>query len=416
MKAKILGSGDEVGKSAIVVNDGRTSIMLDCGVRLNPEPPSYPDIKNVDGAINAAILSHAHLDHCGALPMLFERWKPPVFMNSVTLELSLMLIRDSMKVGKKNGYNVPFTEKSVKKMAKMTRLVNYNEKFSVNDFSCRLYQSGHIPGSAGTLLNNKKKVFYTSDIQTARSHLLYPCVLPDSIDTLIIESTYGLRDHPDRLKEERRLVQSIEEVMANEETALIPVFAVGRAQEILLILHEYADKIALDGMAKQSSEIIASYSNYVKDIKMLKNVLRKIFWVSDRKKRKVAAEKYPIILSSAGMLGGGPAVSYLRNISKKSGSRVLFTGFLVEDSPGRNLIQTKIFQNTEEKFHVHCELEQFNLSAHAGRSGLFDIIKRTKPSQVICVHGDNCEQFAKDISETFKIDAYAPKNGETIRI
>jgi putative mRNA 3-end processing factor len=109
-------------------------------------------------------------------------------------------------------------------------------------------------------------------------------------------------------------------------------------------------------------------------------------------------------------------VNYLREIQKHRESKVLFTGFLVEDSPGRNLIETKIFENAEEKFKVHCELSQFELSAHADKEGLFGIIKKLKPKQVICIHGDNCEKFAEDIESVLGIQAIAPENDEVIRV
>ncbi len=195
------------------------------------------------------------------------------------------------------------------------------------------------------------------------------------------------------------------------------VFAVGRAQEVLLILEQFAPKIALDGMAKQASDIISTYSAYLKDTKRLRNILRKVHWVHTREQRLKALKRYPIVVASAGMLGGGPALHYLREIKHKPESKVLFTGFLVEESPGRNLLETSIFQNAEERFHVHCELDKFELSAHTGRSGLMNIIRKLNPETVICIHGERCDEFAEDIEREFpSIQALAPKNGDEIKI
>lgn len=412
MKIEILGSGREVGKSAILVSDRKTNIILDYGVKLQPEPPTYP-IK--PDKIDAAILTHCHLDHSGALPILSRKWKKPVFMNEVTLDLVRMLILDSMKIARKQEYSIPFSKNDLRRMIKNTKLINYNEQFRIGEFSCSLYDAGHIPGSASILLNNKKRVFYTGDIQTTESRLLRPCSLPEKTDVLITECTYSHKNHPEREEEENRFITSIEEVLAREETALIPVFAVGRAQEILLILEKYANKIALDGMAKSASDLIAQYSSYLKDAKRLKNVLRRIHWVETKKEREKALKKYSIIISSAGLLGGGPVLHYLREIKHNPESRIIFTGFLIEDSPGANLIETKIFENEEEKFKVHCELEQYDLSAHTDRDGLFEIIERLKPEKVICIHGEKCDEFAKDINK-LGINAVAPKNGEVIKV
>ncbi|MEK6888200.1 MAG: MBL fold metallo-hydrolase [Candidatus Aenigmatarchaeota archaeon] len=408
---EILGSGREVGRSAILVS-GKKRIMMDFGVKIEPEPPKYPPTEKVD----AAIISHAHLDHVGAAPLLFKKGKQPIYMNDVTLELGTMLIKDSMKVARMEGFGTPFDKTDVKRMVKNTKIVRYNERFNVGEFSCTLWDSGHIPGSSSVLLNGRKKIFYTADIQTRPSNLLGACKLPDKVDVLITESTYGTKNQTPRKSEEKRLLEAVEETVKNNGVALMPVFAVGRAQEVMLILKDYADKIALDGMAKIASEIIGEYGGYIKNPNGFRALLKKVKFIRTNEERAAALKKYPIIIASAGMLGGGPAVRYLKEIQSLKDSKVLFTGFLVEDSPGRNLIETRIFENGEERFSVHADLQQIGLSAHADRTGLMDIIRRTRPETVICVHGDKCDEFAKDIEKEFNIQAFAPKNGEKIKV
>ncbi len=408
---KILGAGQEIGKSAIVV-ESKKRVILDYGIKVQPKPPSYPMREKFD----AAIICHAHLDHVGAAPLLMRRGAIPVYMNDVTMELGMMLINDSMKVARKEGFGMPYDKTDVKKLIKNTKIVRYNEKFKIGDFNCTLWDSGHIPGSSSVLLDNGKKVFYTSDIQTRASHLLNPCKLPEKVDTLIIESTYGTRNQANRKLEEKRLVQTVEETISNGGSALIPVLAVGRAQEVMLILKDYANKIALDGMAKTASEIVEEYSRYLKSPKEYKELIKHVKFLREEKERVKAVGRYPIIISSAGMLSGGPAVRYLREIQKYKNSSVIFTSFLAEDSPGYILNKTNIFESEDERFDVHCNIHQMELSAHADKNGLFDIIRHTKPDQVICVHGDNTPEFAKSIEEEFKINAFAPKNGETIKV
>src|SRR3989338_3489610 len=291
MHIKILGSGQEVGRSAILLSDKKESIVMDYGVKINPEPPSYPQ-KEKAGAM---IISHAHLDHCGAAPIMMGR-KIPVFMNDVTLELSMLLIKDSVKVAMKNGYGVPFSKNDEKRLVRQTKIVSYNQKFRAAHFDCFLYDSGHIPGSSSIFVNGKKKVFYTADIQT--------------------KNTYSYKNQPERIKEEQRFIQAVEESLAKNEPVLIPVFAIGRAQEILLILEKYSKKIAIDGMAKTASEIIEDYGAYLNDAKKLRNILSHAHFIKSREEREKALKNHSIIISSAGMLGGGPAVHYLRELSK----------------------------------------------------------------------------------------------------
>jgi putative mRNA 3-end processing factor len=411
MKIKILGSGREVGRSAILLEDG-VNVALDFGVKIEPPPPTYPTVEKVD----AAVISHAHLDHVGATPLLCKKTKPHIFMNDLTLELGTMLIKDSMKVAAKEGYGTPFGLPELKKMIKLTKPVGYRERFKAGDVTFTLWPSGHIPGSSSILAENRKRVFYTSDIQTADSHLLKRCQLPQNVDTLVIESTYGQRNHAPRENIEQNFLQYVEETLANNEVALIPVFAIGRAQEVMMILEKHANKIALDGMAKLASEIISDYGAYLKDAAAFRSILKKVKFVHSREDRERAVKNHPIIISSAGMLGGGPAVHYLREIARRRGSRVLFTGFLVEDTPGKNLIETKIFKNTEEEFDVHCDVHQFELSAHTDRRGIFEIVKRTNPKSIVCVHGDHCQDLAKDLEEHFGVQAFAPKNNETFKV
>jgi putative mRNA 3-end processing factor len=169
-------------------------------------------------------------------------------------------------------------------------------------------------------------------------------------------------------------------------------------------------------MAKTVAEAVLGYPNYLKDAQKLRKVLSKVFWVRSDKDRKKAAEKFPIIVTTAGMATGGPIVYYLRELKGEAEAKVIFVGYLAEDSPARILMDTGFFRTAEEQFKVRCDIRQFDFSAHAGRTELFDMIKMLKPKKLFAVHGDSCRKFADDVGDKFGIEAFAPENGDAIAI
>ncbi len=417
MKIEILGAGREVGGSGISIIDNATNIILDYGLKVNRKGPSSNPLHTQD--ISAIFLSHSHLDHCGSIPLLYKKEDPPFFTNQITLDTINLLIKDSFKIAKREKYPMSFGKNEVKKMNRFAKLLEYEESVIVDNFVCTMYDAGHIPGSAGILLEHSsgKKLFYTGDIKLEGSRLLNGCKLPKKVDVLITECTYGAKNHPGRDNEEKKILEQIDEALAAKETVLVPVFALGRSQEVLLILEKYADKIAFDGMAKAASEIVMQYGHYLKDPERLKKILNIVKWVQSPEERDLVLKQYPIIVATAAMMSGGPMLYYLRQLKDVPNTKILFVGFLVEDTPGRILLDTGFFKKAEEKYKVHCEIHQYDLSSHAGRDELFEIIRRINPKKVICVHGDDCETFAADVAREFpNIETYAPKNGDVIEI
>jgi putative mRNA 3-end processing factor len=413
MKIQVLGAGREVGKSAILLESRDSSLLMDYGLKIEPEPPQYAPM--LDKEPNGVAISHAHLDHVGALPQLFNKWKPPVYMTDITMELTRLLIKDSIKIADQDGHKIPFSIVQLRKALKNTKLVNYGEPFSVKKLRVMFYNAGHIPGSAAISVHADKNVLYTGDIQTDRMHLVESARFPKKTDILITESTYAEKPHLNREKQEKKLVDAVEEAIANNTRLLLPTFAVGRSQEVLMILEKYAKYIYLDGMAKKATGLITSYPARIKNAKKLMKVANRINWVKTEKQRIAAVKKAPIIISSAGMLGGGPGVRYLKAISAHKENKVMFTGFQVPGSPGWGILDRKVYEHEGKRFAVKCAVDQVELSAHSGRNGLIDIVKKTNPKTVICVHGEYCEKFAKYL-RSMGIDAFAPRNGETIRI
>lgn len=407
MKIKILGSGGEVGRSAILLIHDNCKISLDFGVKLQPEPPSFPIVvKDIDGII----VTHSHLDHSGAIPLL-----PNVncYMNELTKRLTKLLLFDFVKVARINNYRIGFSKKEVKMALSNSFIVD--GKFLVKNIPCKFFDAGHIPGSRSVLLNvEDKNIFYTGDIKLYKQNLIDGCKLPkDDIDILIIESTYGNREHPERSVEEERFKAEIDETLNQNGIVLLPTFAVGRAQELLLILKSYVDYIVIDGMAKEATKIIMNYN--LKSSTLLKSIFKRIKKVNSKAERdRIIRRGGKIIITTSGMLNGGPAVYYIKKIYKRKDCKILFTGFQVEGTPGKYLLDTGIFRNEDLELHVNCPVARFDFSSHAGKDELFKIIEKLNPKNIICVHGDHCSEFAKEIEKEFGIRAFSPNNNEVL--
>ena len=236
------------------------------------------------------------------------------------------------------------------------------------------------------------------------------------VDCLITESTYSEKDHPDRKEEERKFVEKIKEY--SQGLVLIPAFAVGRAQELLLMLYNnnITENIYLDGMAQKASDIILYHKSSIRDANALKEVLKKIKFVRTKRQRDKILKKGGIVITTSGMLNGGPIIYYLKQARSRKDTCLLLTGFQVDGTPGSKVLKTGVFENEEEKFKVNIEIKKFDFSGHAGKSELLELINEIKPDRVVCVHGDSTRKFAREIEENMNIDAIAPRLDEKIDI
>jgi putative mRNA 3-end processing factor len=169
-------------------------------------------------------------------------------------------------------------------------------------------------------------------------------------------------------------------------------------------------------MAQKASNIILYHKHSIRDNRALKNILMRVKFVRTRKQRDKILKSGGIVVTTSGMLNGGPIVYYLKKVKNRRDACLLFTGFQVEGTPGEKLLKTKIFESEEEKFEVNIEVKKFDFSAHAGRSELFNLVEKVNPKKVICVHGDHTRKFAREIREILGIEAIAPRIDEKVEI
>jgi len=413
MRIKCLGGFREVGKTAVLV-ESKENVLFDYGMEV--ETGNLP--RPVD-KVNAIVLGHAHLDHSGYCPYIYRKFRPPIYSTIVTFELAHLLLKDSIKVAKFRGFAKRFDKKDIEKMKKHEERITYGQRVENRHFSLDIFDAGHIPGSISPLLEiENKRVLYVCDFNLNSSHLLNGAKIDaKDVDVLILENTYSNRDHPPRQETEKKLFEAIEETIANDGVAIIPCFAVGRAAEILMVLNEFKPwfPIYLDGMAKTATEIELKYPEFLRDAKNLKKTLKNVTQIWNPEDRKKIIKEPCVIVSSSGMLEGGPSVSYIKYLYNNAESSVIFTGFLIPKTAGRILMETGRFVTEGFDLKIKMGIYQMDFSAHSGRSDLFNFVNKINPRKVICLHGDSCENFAKELKEK-GFDAVAPKNGDSIDI
>jgi putative mRNA 3-end processing factor len=418
LQIRFLGGAREVGRIGISVKSKKSQVLLDYGVMIGTEPgfPMHVPPKDVD----ALILSHSHLDHSGALPIFYIHGKIPLYTNKLNLDLSQLLIKDFIHL---SGYYLPFEYLELKTMMQSNKHLDFGVKEKVGDMRLQLVNAGHTPGSTQVLLEAKgKKLLYTGDFNTTNSQLLTGAAMDyGDLDAVITESTYANEDHTDRLELEKCFVESIIEVVEIGGTVLVPAFGVGRSQEMACILaaHHFEYPVFLDGMAREASRIIMNHKEFLRDPKLFMNAMHSIEWIEGWRDRRKAIKNPGVIISTAGMLKGGPAAFYVSKLGKKASNAIFLVSYQIPGTPGKELLEKGVCTIDGKIRKVKARYEHFDFSSHCGASQLKEALRKLggKP-KVFVVHGEetNCELFAKWANSELGLDAVAPKTGETFEV
>jgi putative mRNA 3-end processing factor len=414
LEIRFLGGASEVGRSGILLK-GSKKILMDYGLKVN-ERLEYP---LPAGQIDAFILSHAHLDHCGNAPALYHDGLPIAFGTSPTLDISSLLIEDSIKINRQNKTKGHYSKKEAQLFSRSYMSYPYHTRIDYSDYNITFYDAGHIAGSAVTKLENNKtgkNIVYTGDFKREQQTLHEGAEIVKA-DTLIIESTYGARDHPDRESLIKLFISNIKEIIENNGTALLPAFAVGRSQELLAILHKYklSGQTYMDGMSRKATEIALRHKEFIKNGSLLAEAVSNTVQIAKPQDRADALHGGNIIITTAGMLNGGPVLDYITKLNSRS--MVFLTGYQAEGTNGRKLLDERPLDIDGRKFAVRTPFAFYDFSAHAGQADLYEYVKGADPERVICVHGDeDASQAFKEWLELEGYEAYAPKVGESIKI
>jgi len=405
IEGTFLGGGNEVGRLGIYLNCEGCRVLFDYGMTAT-DPPLYP---SPCPPVDTVFLTHSHLDHCGMIPWLTARYDINIISTPVSRDVGMLLIEDSIKIGAAEGYPEPYDAKDARIARRKFEEISFGDTVSTGRGQVIAHSAGHIPGATMYELADDRTTLVTGDIHTLDTRLVLGA-RPVRCDYLIMESTYSGRNHPQRAKTEYQLLKKIDEVVRRGGTCIIPSFAVGRTQELLLLLKDSKFEYWLDGMGKSVNRIYLDHPEYVRSPRRLRQAINRTHEVRNVHARARAA-KAEVVLTTSGMLDGGPVLSYIDAIRDDPRSAILLTGYQVEGSNGRKLLETGMmdFQGVSER--VECEVLKYDFSAHAGHDELLAFAKGCSPEKIVLMHGDERELLAGDLrSEGFEV--LLPKNGE----
>jgi len=410
MDIEFLGGADEVGRSAILVND---SLLLDYGL-LTAKPMQYP---LREPTVEAVVVSHGHLDHAGAVPSLLSGSnRPDVHWTPPTRELAITLARDTLRLHG-NTPQCPFTETDLQRLTQVSVEHGFGEPFMAAGHEVTLFPAGHIPGSAHVLVDDgDTRLLYTGDFHTTDQRLVAGSVDRPVADVVLTESTYANTTHTARDTVEQQFVESVQTTVWEGGTVIVPVFAIGRTQEILLVCEAHDIDCYVDGMGKYITDMLQRYPEFVRDPEALKRAKSKARYVTGKHgQRARIADKNTVIVTTAGMLSGGPVVSYIPQIRQHPTNKITLTGYQVAGTPGRELVDTGRAAFDGRVLPVSAQVEQYNFSAHADAAGLRSFLDAYQETPILVNHGEECKEFAHILRDD-GFTAYAPTLGEQINV
>lgn len=345
------------------------------------------------------------------MPSLVRQNDVPILSTHPTVEVSELLLYDSLKIADIEGYPKHFEKVDIKSTKAAFDLVGYNSKRDVGGVEIEVHSAGHIPGSSMFELKGDSTTLFTGDINTRNTRLLWG-THPVECDNLIMESTYGGKSHPNREETEKRFLDKVDETLERGGQVIVPVFAVGRTQEILMLLDDKDYEVWYDGMGRTVSRIYLNHEGFLRSPKALKKAIENANEVKSPSTREKAKEG-EVIVTTSGMVEGGPVLEYLREIRKDPNSSILMTGYQVEGTNGRRLLDDGMIRDKGATLPVECDIEKYDFSAHAGHEELVEFARGCDPENIVLCHGDKRDEVAEDLSE---FDVYMPEEGEEIEL
>ncbi len=448
-----LGSGRQVGRSCFLLQTKNSKVLLDCGIDVSSQGEDKFPYFNVPefniNDIDAIILSHAHLDHCGLLPYIYKMgYKGPVYLTAPTRDIAALLNLDFIGVAYKQAATPLFSSKDVQEMVKHSIALNYNEVTDITpDIRITLYNAGHVLGSAQVHINignGLHNFIYTGDTKYGRTRLLDPAVNKyPRVESIQVESTYGSKDDvlPPRKETEEKFLKMVRETIEKGGKVLLPELGLGHAQETVLRVEEAMRNgelpkvpMYIDGMIWDVNAIHTAYPDFLSakirdSIFQDKNPFTADIFarVASPQERKAVIEGGPcIVIATSGMLVGGASLEYFRYFSDNPNNLLILSCYQGPGSIGRKLQEGDRFvkvesENGMQDIEVKMRVELVSgLSPHSGRNELISFFNnmRPKPKRIIINHGEVSKSLdlASSLYKLNRVETVVPRTLETLRL
>lgn len=451
-----LGACQEVGRSAFLLQTRESSVLLDCGINPGSSRPfeAFPRFDNPGfelESLDAVIISHAHLDHCGLLPFLFKYgYDGPVYCSAPTSNMMTLLQLDYLDVASKQGVTPHYDQKDVRECVLHTIPLRHGVVTDIApDIRLTLHNAGHILGSSMAHLHvgeGLHNIVYTGDYKYARTMLLEAATTEfPRVETIITECTYGGPDDimPSRVEAEERLTAVVNDTLERKGKVLIPVPAVGRAQEIMLILDGYMRRglmkeapVFIEGMISEATAITTAYPEYL-GREVRHSILHEeinpfqsdYFTVVEHPsvRQEVIDGEPCIIMATSGMLEGGPVIEYFKSLADDEKNSMIFVSYQIEGTMGRR-VQKGLNEVTMMGSDGRLDIAKVRLrvesiegfSGHSDRRQLINYLThlQPKPERVVVCHGERakCLGMANFLQRRCELQAFAPSVMETFRL
>ncbi|EDW23817.1 GL23717 [Drosophila persimilis] len=440
IKITPLGAGQDVGRSCLLLTMGGKNIMLDCGMHMGyNDERRFPDFSYIvpegpiTSHIDCVIISHFHLDHCGALPYMSEivGYNGPIYMTHPTKAIAPILLEDMRKVAvERKGESNFFTTQMIKDCMKKVIPVTLHQSMMVDtDLEIKAYYAGHVLGAAMFWINvGSQSVVYTGDYNmTPDRHLGAAWIDNARPDLLISESTYATTIRDSKRCRERDFLKKVHECVARGGKVLIPVFALGRAQELCILLETYWERMNLKypiyfalGLTEKANTYYKMFITWTNQKIRKTFVHRNMFDFKHIKPFDKAYIDNPgamVVFATPGMLHAGLSLQIFKKWAPNENNMVIMPGYCVQGTVGNKILggAKKVEFENRQVVEVKMAVEYMSFSAHADAKGIMQLIQNCEPKNVMLVHGEaeKMKFLRSKIKDEFNLETYMPANGET---